>query len=75
MKYFKTSVIAVLLGGMLAGCGGMTERERDTAVGAGIGGAVGYGVSGGSGLGTAAGAAAGGVIGHEYGDDVRKRVR
>jgi osmotically inducible lipoprotein OsmB len=75
MKYFKTSVIAVLLGGMLAGCGGMTERARATAVGAGIGGAVGYGVSGGSGLGTAAGAAAGGVIGHEYGDDVRKRVR
>jgi osmotically inducible lipoprotein OsmB len=75
MKYFKTSVITVLLGGMLAGCAGMTDRERDTAVGAGVGGAVGYGVSGGSGLGTAAGAAAGGVLGHEYGDDVRKRVR
>ena len=37
--------------------------------------AAGYGLSGGSGLGTAAGAAAGGVLGHEYGDDVRERVR
>ena len=75
MRHLKTSAIALILGGLLAGCSGMTPRERDTAVGAGIGGAAGYGLSGGSGLGTAAGAAAGGVIGHEYGDDVRERVR
>jgi osmotically inducible lipoprotein OsmB len=74
MKYFRTFVTLLLLGGMLAGCAGMTDREKDTAIGAGIGAAVGYGVSGGSGLGTAAGAAAGGAAGHVWGDDVRERI-
>jgi osmotically inducible lipoprotein OsmB len=75
MRHLKSSVIALLLGAVLAGCSGMTPRERDTAIGAGIGGAAGYGLSGGSALGTAAGAAAGGFLGHEYGDDVRRRAR
>ena len=74
MRHLRTSAIALLLGGLLAGCSGMTPREQDTAIGAaGLGGAVGYGLSGGSALGTAAGAAAGGFLGHEYGDDVRRR--
>jgi osmotically inducible lipoprotein OsmB len=74
MKSFRISVVVLLLGGMLAGCSGMSQREKDTAIGAGVGAAVGYGVSGGSGLGTAAGAAVGGAAGHVWGDDVRERV-
>jgi osmotically inducible lipoprotein OsmB len=73
MTHLKTSVIAILLASSLAGCSGMTPRERDTAVGAAAGGAGGAALSGGSGLGTAAGAAAGGFVGHEYGDDIRRR--
>ena len=48
----------------LGACSSMTTREKDTAIGATIGGAAGALVTG-SPLGTAAGAAAGGVIGHE----------
>jgi len=56
---------AVLLG--LIGCGEMTTRERDTAVGAGIGAVGGNVLSGGSTLGTVGGAAVGGVIGNQVG--------
>ena len=61
----STVAVAFLLG--LGGCAGMTERQRDTAIGAGVGAVGGAVVTGGSPLGTAAGAAVGGVIGHEVG--------
>jgi len=48
----------------LSGCAGMTEQEKGTAIGAGVG-AVGGAVLGGGTLGTLGGAAVGGVIGHE----------
>ncbi|MBN3803143.1 glycine zipper 2TM domain-containing protein [Paraburkholderia sp. Ac-20336] len=50
----------------LAACGGMSARTRDTAIGAGVGGAAGA-VIGGSGLSTLGGAAVGGVIGNQIG--------
>ena len=56
--------IAMLLG--LGGCAGMSTQDRDTAIGAGVGGAAGA-VMGGGLLGTAAGAVVGGVVGHEVG--------
>jgi osmotically inducible lipoprotein OsmB len=56
---------AVLLG--LVGCGEMTTRERDTAIGAGIGAVGGNVLSGGSTAGTIGGAAVGGVIGNQVG--------
>ncbi|MCI3953571.1 MAG: hypothetical protein K0R53_3071 [Burkholderiales bacterium] len=75
MRHLKTSAIAVLLAAATAaGCSNMTPRERDTAVGAAVGGVGGAAVSGGSALGTLGGAAAGGFIGHQYGDDIRRRV-
>lgn len=75
MRHLKTtSAIAVLLTAALAGCSNMTPRERDTAVGAAVGGVGGAAVSGGSALGTLGGAAAGGFIGHQYGDDIRRRI-
>lgn len=56
---------AKLLG--LGGCANMSEQDKRTAIGAGVG-AVGGGVlTGGSAVGTVGGAAVGGVIGHEVG--------
>jgi osmotically inducible lipoprotein OsmB len=70
----KNALVAALCAGVLGACSGMTERQQDTAIGAGIGGAAGYGLSGGSGLGTAAGAAAGGFVGNQYGGEIRDRA-
>ena len=54
---------AMLLG--LGGCAGMSARDQNTAVGAGIGAVGGAVLTGGSAIGTVGGAAVGGVIGHE----------
>jgi len=60
-------VVAALIG--LGGCSGMSTRDRDTAIGAGVGAVGGAVLSGGSVLGTAAGAAVGGVIGNQVSKD------
>lgn len=52
------------LGG-LAGCAGMTQQERGTAIGAGAGAVGGAVLTDGGVLGTLGGAAVGGVIGNE----------
>ncbi|HEY2021219.1 glycine zipper 2TM domain-containing protein [Paraburkholderia sp.] len=57
---------AATLVATLAACGGMSTRTRDTAIGAGVGGAAGAAI-GGSGLSTLGGAAVGGVIGNQVG--------
>jgi osmotically inducible lipoprotein OsmB len=48
---------------VLGGCANMSECEKATAVGAGLGGAAGAVLTDKSALGTIGGAAAGGVIG------------
>lgn len=58
-----SAVVVATLG--LAGCSGMTTQERNTAIGAGVGGLAGSALTGGSTAGTLGGAAVGGVIGHE----------
>ena len=65
MQRFGVSVVtaAVLLG--LAGCAGMSTQDKNTAIGAGVGGVAGSVLTGGSALGTIGGAAVGGIIGHE----------
>lgn len=50
---------------LLVGCSGMTEQEKATAIGAGVGAIGGSILTGGSTTGTIGGAAVGGVIGHE----------
>ncbi|HTI47347.1 MAG TPA: glycine zipper 2TM domain-containing protein [Casimicrobiaceae bacterium] len=50
----------------LAGCGGMSTRDRDTVIGAGVGAAAGAAITGDT-LGTVGGAAVGGVIGNQVG--------
>ena len=60
-------LVAALIG--LGACSGMSTRDRDTAIGAGVGAVGGAVLSGGSVLGTAAGAAVGGVIGNQVSKD------
>jgi osmotically inducible lipoprotein OsmB len=55
-------VVAVL---SLAGCAGMSTQDKNTAIGAGVGGVAGAVLTGGSAIGTVGGAAVGGIIGHE----------
>ncbi|CAB3761995.1 hypothetical protein B7G54_18725 [Burkholderia puraquae] len=50
----------------LSACDSMTRRQRDTAIGAGVGGVAGAAI-GGSALSTLGGAAAGGIIGNQVG--------
>ena len=60
-----TLAAAVLLG--LGACSGMSTRDQNIAVGAGVGAVGGAVLTGGSALGTVGGAAVGGVIGNEIG--------
>lgn len=60
------AVTAVMVLG-LAACSGMTQREQNTAVGAGVGAVGGAVLTGGSPLGVVGGAAVGGVIGNQVG--------
>lgn len=69
IQRFAVSAVAaaVLLG--LGGCSGMSTRDKNTAIGAGIGGVAGAVLTGGSAVGTVGGAAVGGVIGNQVGKD------
>lgn len=60
-------VITALIG--LGGCAGMSERDKSTAIGAGVGAVGGAVITGGSTAGTIGGAAVGGVIGNQVGKD------
>lgn len=55
--------VIVMLG--LAGCSGMSQRDQNTAIGAGVGAVGGAVLTGGSAVGTVGGAAVGGLIGRE----------
>jgi osmotically inducible lipoprotein OsmB len=64
---FVAPVAALILA--VGGCSSMSERDKSTAVGAGVGAVGGAVLSGGSALGTVGGAAVGGVIGNQVGKD------
>jgi osmotically inducible lipoprotein OsmB len=68
MKYiqiFPISIVATLVVMGVVGCSGMSAQDKNTAVGAGVGGVAGSVLTGGSTAGTIGGAAVGGIIGHE----------
>jgi osmotically inducible lipoprotein OsmB len=65
----KMSVIAAALLLSLGGCSSMSTRDKNTAIGAGVGAVGGAILTGGSTLGTVGGAAVGGVIGNQVGRD------
>ena len=62
-KWLASMLLAIIV----AACGGMSTRDRDTVIGAGVGTTVGAGASGHIG-----GAAAGGVVGGLIGNQVGK---
>jgi len=67
IQRFSVSAVGVAVVVGLAGCGGMSQRQQDTAIGAGAGAVAGAVLTGGSGIGTVGGAAVGGLIGNEVG--------
>lgn len=66
MKRASQLLISMCVAAGLTACAGMSERDRDTVVGAGVGTAIGAGVSGDVG-GAAVGGVVGGVIGNQVG--------
>jgi osmotically inducible lipoprotein OsmB len=70
MKRASKLLIFAILAGSLTACAGMSERDRDTVVGAGVGTAIGAGVTGDVG-----GAAVGGVVGGVIGNQLGRRDR
>lgn len=59
----SAALISVALG--LGGCAGMSQQDKNTAIGAGVGGVAGSVLTGGSTAGTVGGAAVGGIIGNQ----------
>ena len=67
MKTFQKLAISISAAMLLAlgGCAGMTQQEKGTVIGAGVGAVGGSVLSGGSAIGTVGGAAVGGIIGNQ----------
>jgi osmotically inducible lipoprotein OsmB len=63
-KSLSAALVATALLG-LGGCAGMSARDQNTAIGAGVGAVGGSVLTGGSAIGTIGGAAVGGVIGNQ----------
>ncbi len=66
IRQISTLAAIVAVVASLSACDNMTTRQRDTAIGAGIGGVAGAAI-GGNALSTLGGAAAGGIIGNQVG--------
>jgi osmotically inducible lipoprotein OsmB len=64
---FAMTIIAATLIVSLSGCSNMSTRNKNTAIGAGVGAVAGAVLTGGSALGTVGGAAVGGIIGNQVG--------
>jgi osmotically inducible lipoprotein OsmB len=62
-KFQVVAALALSLG--LVACAGMSEQDKNTAIGAGVGAVSGSVLTGGGTLGTLGGAAIGGVIGSQ----------
>lgn len=65
MRNWKTSVATMCALLVLNGCANMTAQQKNTAIGAAVGGVLGSVLSNHSGIGTVGGAAVGGVIGNQ----------
>lgn len=70
-KLYRFSMISILFAVLVgtSGCSGMSTRDKNTAIGAGVGGVAGAVLTGGGALSTIGGAAVGGVIGNQIGKD------
>ena len=69
MQRNSISAVAIAMLLTLGGCTGMSEKNTDTALGAGAGGIAGAVLTGGSTLGILGGVAVGGLIGRAIGEE------
>ena len=60
----RLAILLMLLFGLSA-CANMTNQQKNTTIGAAVGGVAGAVLTGGSGIGTVGGAAVGGIIGNQ----------
>ncbi|MER2514536.1 glycine zipper 2TM domain-containing protein [Nitrosomonas ureae] len=67
----SAAIITIIV--VLSGCSGMSTRDRNTALGAGVGAVGGAVLTNGSTLGTIGGAVVGGVIGNQMGNGKHKK--
>ncbi|MEW6373827.1 MAG: glycine zipper 2TM domain-containing protein [Pseudomonadota bacterium] len=67
IKQLAVSATIATLALGLTGCSGMSQQDKNTAIGAGAGAVIGGALTGGSAVGTVGGAAVGGVIGNQTG--------
>lgn len=65
IKRVSAVTIAAVVLLTVTGCSNMSKRDRNTAIGAGVGAVGGAILTDGSALGTVGGAAIGGLIGHQ----------
>ncbi|MDR5610864.1 MULTISPECIES: osmotically-inducible lipoprotein OsmB [unclassified Arsenophonus] len=66
-KHTLLMLISVISLMSITACSNMSKRDKNTAIGAGIGAVGGAILTEGSGLGTVGGGAIGGLIGHQVG--------
>ncbi len=64
-------IVSILV--LLSGCTSLSTRQKNAAIGAGIGGVAGAILTNGSAFGTVGGAAIGGVIGHGFDEITSKK--
>lgn len=64
IKWKRSLTVAIVVASM-AGCANMTPQQKNTAIGAAVGGIAGSILTEGSGFGTVGGAALGGYIGNQ----------
>ena len=69
IRHFRNLTVAAISLMALSACAGMSQQDKSTAVGAGVGAVGGAVLTGGSAIGTVGGAAVGGIIGHEISKD------
>lgn len=67
----SAAIITIIV--VLSGCSGMSTRDRNTALGAGVGAVGGAVLTNGSTLGTIGGAVVGGFIGNQMGNGKHKK--
>ena len=65
MNVLKSLAAALIILVTLSGCANMNAQQKNTTIGAAVGGVAGAILTGGSAIGTVGGAAVGGVIGNQ----------
>lgn len=65
MNTWKKMLVITMTVSSFAGCANMTAQQKNTAIGAAVGGIAGSILTGGRSLGTVGGAVVGGVIGNQ----------